>query len=198
MEIGGPEQEFGNHLARAAEYWQDGVPLEAGRLIFEQLPNELRPQWAAGILKLVLARSGVNPSNFEGAGPKWVARILRFVLATIGFRSALFESVLLIANDPRQWKQGHRIFDELRASLLRLQLQEEMFGFLTKKQELISRLLSLAELVAKVTYNATKPPDPFDEDSGWRIATNLHNFVSTLDDKEFAEAAWSALCFRAQ
>jgi hypothetical protein len=51
----------------------------------------------------------------------------------------------------------------------------------------------LAELVAKVTYNATDPPDRFDEDSGWWIAACLRDLVDRLGDEEFSEAAWSAL-----
>jgi hypothetical protein len=58
-------------------------------------------------------------------------------------------------------------------------------------------LLSLAELVAKVTYNAAEPPDPFDEDSGWWIAASIRGFVDhRWKDQEFSEAAWSALCCR--
>jgi hypothetical protein len=41
---------------------------------------------------------------------------------------------------------------------------------LTKDQETLASLLLLAEMVAKVTYNATDPPDEFDENSGWWIA----------------------------
>jgi hypothetical protein len=196
MEVGGGGSGLDHHLVeRAAEFWRRGAPYEAGQVIFENLPNEVRPKWAARILRLVLTRSGVQPSHFEGVRPKWAARVLRSVLAAIGVRSMLFEHVLHIADHPWQWGRGHRVFDKLRDSLLWLETQREMLG-LTKKQKLLESLLDLAELVAKVTYNATDPPDPFDEDAGWRIAAQLRAFVERFDDEEFSEAAWSALCFR--
>jgi hypothetical protein len=114
----------------------------------------------------------------------------------MGVRSALFEHVLYIADHPWQWWRGHRAFDKLRESVLWLETQRDFLGFLTKKQELLESLLDLAELVAKVTYNATGPPDPFDEDAGWRIAGQLRGFVEWFDDEGFSEEAWSALCFR--
>jgi len=62
------------------------------------------------------------------------------------------------------------------------------------EQVMFPFLLSLAELVAKVTYNAVDPPDEFDEDSGWWIAASLRAFVERWNDTNFSEAAWSALC----
>jgi hypothetical protein len=70
-------------------------------------------------------------------------------------------------------------------------------GELTKDQEVFAELLSLAELVAKVTYNATIPPDPFDEDSGWWIAPTLRVFVEIWPDAKFSQEAWSALACEA-
>ena len=70
-----------------------------------------------------------------------------------------------------------------------------MRGALTKEQELLGWLLALAELVAKVTYNATDPQDEFDEDSGWWIAPCLKGFLDSLNDNEFSNVAWSALCW---
>jgi hypothetical protein len=65
---------------------------------------------------------------------------------------------------------------------------------LTKEQKLLSYILSLAELVAKVTYNAVNPPDEFDEDSGWCLAPFLKGFADHYwPDDEFRRAAWSAL-----
>ena len=54
-------------------------------------------------------------------------------------------------------------------------------------------LFALAELVAKVTYNAAEPPDEFDQDSGWWIASELRYFVDLWNDKSFSESAWLAL-----
>jgi hypothetical protein len=195
MATGGSGRELDHHLEQAAEYWRTGAPYEAGRQIFENLPNEARPKWAARILRLVLARSGVRPSRVEEARPKWAVSVLRSVLACIGVRSVLFEHVLYVADHRWQWWRGHRAFDKLRDSVLWLETQRETLG-LTEKQKLLVSLLDLAELVAKVTYNATGPPDPFDEDAGWWIVARLRGFVEWFDDERFSEEAWSALCFR--
>ena len=65
---------------------------------------------------------------------------------------------------------------------------------LTKEDELMGHVLCLAELVSKVAYNATNPPDEFDEDSGWWIVVCLREFIDNFwHDEEFAKAAWSTV-----
>jgi hypothetical protein len=156
-----------NYLETARKYWEGGQPVEAGRLIHDNLPAEDRPAWAARILRLVLDRSGANRSAFT--------RILK------------------TADNPRWWANGHRCFDLLRDETLRIEKVEKKRK-LTKDEEMFAYLLSLAELVAKVTYNAVDPPDAFDEDSGWWIAACLRPFVDMWKDEQFSNAAWSALC----
>ena len=65
---------------------------------------------------------------------------------------------------------------------------------LTEEQKVQAWMLSLAELVAKVTYNATNPEDEFDEDSGWWIAVHMRWFIEHWGDALFTDAAWNALC----
>jgi hypothetical protein len=162
-----PNQES-EHLKRAAEYWNSGQPLQAGKLIFENLPNEARPKWASRILRIILERSGIQ--------------------------SSLFDPILHTADHQPMWGNGHRVFSTLRASTLKLDDMKRTKGA-TEAQKLFGYILSLAELVAKVTYNATNPPDEFDEDSGWWIAACLRCVVDhRWKDEHFAKAAWSALC----
>jgi hypothetical protein len=157
-----------DYLRRAAEFWKEGQPLEAGKLIFENLPSQTRPKWAAKILRLVLGRSGVDQTPF------WM--------------------VLHTADHQAMWGNGHRAFSMLRGEVLKLDGLRSR-GKLASEQVLLAEVLSLAELVAKVTYNATDPPDEFDEDSGWWIAACLRGFVENVwRDEEFSKAAWSALC----
>jgi len=155
-------------LDQALECWRAGQALEAGRLIFESLPNDIPPKWAAGVLRLVLERSGV--------------------------RLSLFEDVLFIADHPPQWRHAHRTFSNVRDSLLTLDKKRNRG--LTSEEQLISSLLSLSELVAKVTYNATDPLDRFDDDSGWWIAASLKGFVDRWRDPYFSESAWTVLSSR--
>jgi hypothetical protein len=157
-----------NYLRQAADHWAKSESLDTGKLIYEHLPSKARPRWAARILKLVLDRSGIQ--------------------------SSLFTQVLAAADHEDMWKNGHQVFSKLRHTTLSLDDLRRDRG-LTKDEELLASLVSLAELVAKVIYNASSPPDEFDEDSGWWIAACLRTFVDHgWSDEHFATAAWSALC----
>ena len=151
---------------RAGEYWLGGDPLKAGELIFESLHADDRPGWAAGILRLVLERTKV--------------------------RSPAIDHILYVADRARKWKGAHAAFSAARREVLILDKLARLGG-LAEDQKTRLHVLALAELVAKVTYNAIDPPDEFDEDSGWWIARCLRGFVNPRD-QAFAEAAWAALC----
>jgi hypothetical protein len=58
------------------------------------------------------------------------------------------------------------------------------------KDELYGGLLYLAENVAKVTYNATNPPDPFDHDAGAWVVSCVRYLADKVNDPEFATQAW--------
>jgi hypothetical protein len=155
-------------LKQAADHWAKGEGLEAGKLLFENLPSRARPKWAAKILKLVLDRSGVEPSPFF--------------------------QVLTIADREEMWKTGHQVFDSLRDTTLKLNELRRSRG-LTIDEEQLASIVLLAELVAKVIYNATNPPDEFDKDSGWWIAAYVREFMDRgWSEEHFVTAAWSALC----
>ena len=154
-------------MKRAAEYWVGGQPVKAGKLIFERLPNEYRPKWAARILRLLLEKGGVQ--------------------------SPLFDRVLDTVENQALWGDGHRVFSTIRAEALKLDEIQRTQG-LNQDQKLRASLLTVAELVAKVTYNATTPPDEFDQDSGWWIAACLRGFVDhRWKDEGFSTAAWTVL-----
>jgi len=153
---------------QAREYWEGGQPLIAGRLIYERISPENRPHWASSILRLLLIKSGIQ--------------------------LPILNQLLRTAERQEMWREGHRLFSDVRASVLQLDQLERTQG-LTKEQALLSSILSVAELVAKVTYNASNPQDPFDADSGPWIAACLRGFVDNRwNDDEFRNAAWSALC----
>lgn len=179
-----------NLLKHAAERWEGGEPMEAGRLIYENLPNDVRPGWAARILRLVLAHSGINDRP-------WWRRLLDYASGGVPFPSQAVGHVLQIADTPSDWTKAHRAFSAVRDEALRFE-ELQRRGCLTEQQSLYQRVLLLAELVAKVTYNASHPIDPFDEDSGWWIASELRVFVDQYwpTDEAFGEAAWKALTSR--
>jgi len=153
-----------NHLERAAAFWRGGQSLEAGRLIFENLPTEVRTKWASRILRLVLDRSGVRCSPIE--------------------------QILQIADHATEWRNAHGVFSTLRKETLDL----EKLQTRSEEKNLLLCHLYLAENVAKVIYNATDPPDEFDEDSGWWIVSCLKCVLDLLNDDAFSKAAWSSVC----
>lgn len=156
-------------VVRAYELWENGESFRAAGILFEKLPSALRPIWAARIMRLVHGKSRLRSSRIERA--------------------------CQVADSPSEWKNAHAIFTSLREETLKLD-RLRAIG-LTEEQELLGNLLSLAELVAKVTYNATNPPDQFDDDSGFWIGRCLRGFVDHhWSDSEFSDAAWKAMSFQ--
>ena len=153
-------------VAKATAHWQAGRYLEAGELLFETLPLEVRPKWAARVLRAAVDKSGIE--------------------------FAPIENVLRIANHPEQWGEAHNAFTVLRESTFELGKNK----FRTKEQELFLCLLYLAENVAKVIYNTSGLPWAFDEDSGWWVAQALRDVLDEVGDPEFSQSAWLLLCAR--
>ena len=79
---------------KAQKYWNLEQPLEAGRLIYEHLPKEGRPIWAAKILQKVLY---LVPKTME------------------------IEAIFEIVNDPSRWCEAHDVFMTIRSVTLRTQ-----------------------------------------------------------------------------
>jgi len=156
-----------NHddLTEAAKHWNEGNTLEAGKIIFENLPNDKRPVWAAQILKFAVDNSGT--------------------------RNKEIDRVLDIAATPKEWKSAKNAFSKIRD--LTLDIDKKRNRGLRKEQEVLGWVLALAELVAKVTYNATDPIDEFDEDSGWWVAQILKGFLDLEKDDGLSKAAWLVL-----
>jgi hypothetical protein len=150
----------------AAAYWARGKAYDAGELIFDSLPVAARATWAVGTLKAALEWTGFDRTDFEEA--------------------------IRTAEHPRMWANGHRAFDRLRRKALELGERGKTVG-LSQAEKVYRKALGLAELVAKVTYNAVDPPDPFDEDSGPSIAVALRNLIDTIGDPALVAAGWSVL-----
>jgi hypothetical protein len=76
---------------RAKEYWLSGEFLQAGKLIFEDLPKNVRPLWATSMLDHCRKRF---PQVRE------------------------VDEVYLLAHDPAHWEQARSAFDAVRALAL--------------------------------------------------------------------------------
>jgi len=152
-----------NYREEAFKCWRANRSLEAGKLIFENLPKNAGPTWAAKVLRLVSERTGVH--------------------------STAIDDVLSLSSHPAKWKTAHDVFSQVRAATLEL----EKLPVKSPPETLLLHVTMLAELVAKVTYNATNPSDEFDEDSGWWIAKCLKDLLDLLGDEQFSEVMWSTL-----
>lgn len=154
-------------LTTAYEYWQQGGSLEAGM--------------EAGKL--------IFESLSNECRPKWAANILRAAVVRSGIKSQPIERVLAVADHPNEWGKAHDAFDSVRRASLTI-VHSEFRG----SQKSLLLCLDLAELVAQVTYNATNPPDEFDEDSGWYIVGHVRKIINLINDENFSRAMWSTIC----
>ena len=85
-----------------------------------------------------------------------------------------------IIDDKDKWKNAHKQFTKIRE-----------FGL--DNQEYHTEYLRLAEIVAKVTYNASGEPAPFDSGSGYHIASLALKVAENFDDNRLEEEVKSAI-----
>jgi hypothetical protein len=145
-----------NYLAAAAECWSNGKIVDAGRLIFEHLPIRLRPVWAADLLRLILKQTRIECDQIE--------------------------AILTVTEDQTRWKESYAIFMLLRDCTLDLIKHNS----LPPSESLILAVVGLAEDVAKVTYNASDPPDRFDDDAGWYIVPAVKHICDLVGVEAFS------------
>ncbi len=86
-----------------------------------------------------------------------------------------------IIDDKDRWKEAHEQFTKIR-----------VFGLENKNYE-PDNYLKLAELVAKVTYNASGQSAPFDSDSGHFIASLALKTTEKFDDNRLEEEVKSII-----
>jgi hypothetical protein len=117
--------------------------------------------------------------------PVWAASLLEFALDRVPAPTAVRDTIV-IAREPIRWLEARRVFNELRVYTLKAEARE------TKDLGLLS-ILHLAENTAKVTYNSSGLPAPFDHTSGWWVASNLFDVATALADPNFADQALDLL-----
>lgn len=87
----------------------------------------------------------------------------------------LVVNLYAIIDDENRWHEAHQQFNRIR-----------QFG-LSNKEFQPSAYLLLAENVAKVTYNASGQPAPFDHDSGWCIPGLALEIADAIGNKEIKQ-----------
>ncbi|QQS10351.1 MAG: hypothetical protein IPK69_06945 [Phycisphaerales bacterium] len=150
-------------VTQARELWEQDRALDAGKLIFDSIPTESQPRWAARILTLVVDRTGL--------------------------KSKPVLHVIQIAQSAQTWSLARGAFDDVRHEVLALSRVQAR----GEHASLRMSVLHLAEKVAKVTFNATDPLAKYDKDSGWKMATCLKDVLDLLKDEPFSAIAWRAL-----
>lgn len=113
--------------------------------------------------------------------PAWAGLILsRFDNYLKDIPASVKDLYPIIGNKDR-WKEAHEQFGKIRCFLLDVKnYQPEAY-------------LLLAELVAKVTYNASGHPAPFDSDSGYYIPSTAVKAAEYFDDDRLKEEVKSAI-----
>ena len=96
------------------------------------------------------------------------------------------EHVAELGRSPGRWHEARKAFGNVRA----LTLDQER----KPTDPFYLALLHLAENTAKVIYNASAAPLPFDADAGWWVASCARAVVDCVDDPDFETEVWDALC----
>jgi hypothetical protein len=151
----------------AYKLWRDGETYEAGRLVYETIPEQEHGQWALCVLALALKYAPA--SNYQ---VRWFLRVSRWRYL---------------------WFTAHSHFDAIRRVTLKFEKRKQRSNSLTKNDESRYHLCLLAEKVAKVVYNTTDPSGPFDANSGWYIVPALHGLLEVCEDERFNREAESLL-----
>jgi len=116
--------------------------------------------------------------------PLWVAAILAFSIKESALDLAPVNDVLDIAQDERRWREAHQAFGAVRDLTLKTESGRYSATYVA--------LLFVAEIAAKVTYNASGEPAPFDEDSGAWMAKNFRHFATVCEGANESDA-WKLL-----
>jgi hypothetical protein len=86
---------------------------------------------------------------------------------------------------PERWREGHDGFDAVRS----LALEEGR----KPTSDVYRALLDVAEIAAKIIYNASGQPAPFDRGSPVRLSPYARSFIEALGDHGFGVLVWAAL-----
>jgi len=113
--------------------------------------------------------------------PGWAGLILSRFDNYIKHIPAEIKELFSVIDNESNWGAAHGQFSKIRQFVLK------------HKSFKPEAYLMLAENVAKVTYNASGQPAPFDKDSGWWIPSCALQAASHFDDNRLEEEVKSAI-----
>jgi hypothetical protein len=148
---------------------------------------EAERHWKAGRLGMVgyLLCENLPPES----RPAWAGAVLQLCCSVAGDIPREIQTLQEIAWEPARWKEARPLFREIR--LLTLQA----FRIEPTAESTRSRLLHLAESVAKVVYNASGEPSPFSYDAAWWIPQRAQELVEKVGQPRLFEQLWRVLCW---
>jgi hypothetical protein len=113
--------------------------------------------------------------------PRWAKVILFNFDDYIKNIPSEVSELISIIDDKERWREAHAQFSKIRQFVLRHKAYKP------------EAYLLLAEKVAKVTYNASGQPAPFDSDSGWWIPKCALQAASYFADDKLEENILAAI-----
>jgi len=113
--------------------------------------------------------------------PCWAGLILSLFDNNVKDIPTEIKDIYSIIDDPNRWAEAHKQFTKIR-----------LFNLKNKDYKPESYLL-LAEMVAKVTYNSSGRPAPFDKDNGWHIASLALKAAKYFDKDHLEEEVKSVI-----
>jgi len=111
---------------------------------------------------------------------RWAAGLLKFCMR-YGPSVPTIERVAALADAPSDWRFAHAAFSDVRA----ITLAAERAG--ASGDPLLKSMLYVAENTAKVIYNASGGPAPFDHDAGWWLVPCFEKFLQAVARPEVAD-----------
>jgi hypothetical protein len=118
----------------------------------------------------------------------WAADLLDVCL-TLRVGLPALEHVVTIGRTPPRWAEGHDAFQAVRQLTL-------AHARAWRKDHVLGALLDVGETAAKIIYNASGQPAPFDFHAGWRLAPRLRAVVETPEGKGLEAPVWERMMQR--
>jgi hypothetical protein len=118
--------------------------------------------------------------------PHWAGGVLAFVVEITKTDLQELKDVLSIGNDATRWSEAHAAFDAVRKRTL----MNEKAG---RNQSIEQLVLDIGETAAKIVYNASGAPAPFDYHAGWRLAPRVKALAERLENMRAEEECWRLL-----
>lgn len=146
--------------------------------------ESLHELWASG--EALRAGRAIYEAIPNASRPSWGADILEVACSQVPHVPTQVRAVIELAREPQRWREAHAAFSDVR----NLTLAEESSH---AGGEVFASLLAVAENAAKVVYNASGEPAPFDYNCGYRLVKSLRHLVETVGSPEFEQHVWALL-----